>query len=163
MSSCKSRQDSGGCGICALISSPLSRIASSSCSSVISPARLGSFLTCFCRLSILFCTLSKSARQSSAFIISVSLAGSTLPSTCIMSSLSKALTTCTMALHSRMWLKNLLPSPSPLLAPRTIPAMSVKLQPAGTVLTLCSISASLYSLASGTFTTPTFGSIVAKG
>ena len=34
--------------------------------------------------------------------------------------------TCTMAAHSRMLPKNWLPSPSPLLAPRTRPAMSIK-------------------------------------
>ena len=64
---------------------------------------------------------------------------------------------------SRMFARNLLPSPSPSLAPLTMPAMSTKSTVAGIVFSLVNSSASRGSRASGTPTTPTFGSIVAKG
>ena len=62
-----------------------------------------------------------------------------------------------------MWLKNLFPSPSPLDAPFTIPAMSVNSNDVGTVFLGSTNSVNLFSLWSGTSTIPTFGSIVAKG
>ena len=68
-----------------------------------------------------------------------------------------------IASASRILARNWLPSPSPSLAPRTIPAMSTKETVAGTTLALWNISASFSRRASGSGTTPTFGSIVAKG
>ena len=68
-----------------------------------------------------------------------------------------------MASASRMWERKALPIPSPLLAPRTIPAMSTKLTVAGTVRSEANSSASTASRASGTPTTPMLGSIVANG
>ncbi len=50
-----------------------------------------------------------------------------------MFSLSKQRTTCTIASTSRIWDRNLLPRPSPLLAPRTRPAMSTNSTTAGVV------------------------------
>ena len=62
---------------------------------------------------------------SSVLIISISLIGLVLPSTWVISALSKHLTTSTIASTSLMWDRNLLPKPSPLLAPLTSPAISV--------------------------------------
>lgn len=59
--------------------------------------------------------------------------------------------------------KNLLPSPSPLDAPLTSPAMSTISHVAGTILPGLTISASFVSRSSGTVITPTLGSIVQKG
>ena len=78
----------------------------------------------FCVLVILLSRISKSESISSIFIVSISEIGSILPSTCTMFSSSKHLTTCTIAATSLMWLKNLLPSPSPFEAPLTKPAIS---------------------------------------
>ena len=69
-----------------------------------------------------------------------------------------------MASVSRMFAKNLLPSPSPFDAPFTSPAMS-------TISTVVGItprsglhsSSNLMSRSSGTVMTPTLGSIVQKG
>ena len=68
-----------------------------------------------------------------------------------------------MASVSRMFAKNLFPSPAPSDAPLTIPAMSTKETTAGKIFSEEKISASFGSLASGTPTIPTLGSIVAKG
>ena len=62
-----------------------------------------------------------------------------------------------------MLARNLLPSPCPVDAPRTSPAMSTKLTVAGTTRAEENSSARRASLESGTGTTPTFGSIVANG
>jgi len=67
-----------------------------------------------------------------------------------------------MASHSRILPRNLLPSPSPLLAPFTSPAMSTISHVAGTIRPGWIISASLVSRSSGTVITPRFGSIVQK-
>ncbi len=117
----------------------------------------------FCVRSILFTTLSRSDKISSKLMVSMSLTGLMLPSTCVMLSFSKHLTTCTIASTSLIWLKNLLPRPSPFDAPLTSPAISTKSIIAGiTFLELFSFLKSS-SLWSGTATTPTFGSIVQKG
>src|SRR3954467_4356002 len=63
---------------------------------------------------------------------SMSATGSTLPATWITFSSSKQRTTLTIASVSRMWLRNWLPRPSPLLAPATRPAMSTNSTIAGT-------------------------------
>ncbi len=68
-----------------------------------------------------------------------------------------------MASHSRMAARNLLPSPSPSEAPRTIPAMSTKVTVAGTISALEKSPASVASRPSGTATTPPLGSMVANG
>ena len=68
-----------------------------------------------------------------------------------------------IASASRMWERKALPIPSPWLAPRTMPAMSTKLTVAGTIRSEWKISASVASRGSGTPTTPTLGSMVAKG
>ena len=59
-------------------------------------------------------------------VVEMSRRGSMEPSTWVMFSSSKQRTTSTMAAHSRMLPRNWLPRPSPLLAPRTRPAMSMK-------------------------------------
>lgn len=85
------------------------------------------------------------------------------PSTWCTSLSSKARTTWQIASASRMLARNLLPSPSPSDAPRTMPAMSTKLTVAGRILAEPKISASRSSRSSGSGTTPTLGSIVANG
>ena len=60
---------------------------------------------------------SRSARHSSVLIVSMSRIGSMEPSTWVMFESSKQRTTSAMASVSRMWLRNLLPRPSPLEAP----------------------------------------------
>ncbi len=68
-----------------------------------------------------------------------------------------------IAFASRMFARNLLPRPSPSDAPLTMPAMSTNDTTAGTSRSEPKISASLVRRASGSGTTPTFGSIVANG
>ena len=66
-------------------------------------------------------------------IVSTSLTGSTSPSTCVMSLSLKQRTTSQIASVSRMFAKNLFPSPSPRLAPLTRPAISVNSKVVGIV------------------------------
>mmetsp|Transcript_58133 Transcript_58133/g.165240 ORF Transcript_58133/g.165240 Transcript_58133/m.165240 type:complete len:200 (+) Transcript_58133:674-1273(+) len=106
---------------------------------------------------------SRSERTSSRVMVSMSRAGSTEPSTCTMSSFSKQRTTCTTASTSLMLLKNLLPSPSPLDAPLTRPAMSTYSICSGMTFAELARSASLPRRASGTVARATFGSMVQKG
>ncbi len=68
-----------------------------------------------------------------------------------------------MASHSRILARNLLPRPSPLLAPFTRPAMSTISTVAGTTLRGLHISTSLLRRSSGTVITPTLGSMVQNG
>ncbi|CNH16664.1 Uncharacterised protein [Mycobacterium tuberculosis] len=68
-----------------------------------------------------------------------------------------------MASHSRMWARNLFPSPAPSDAPLTRPAMSTKVTGAATMRSEWNISASLARRGSGSETTPSLGSIVANG
>ena len=105
----------------------------------------------------------RSARISSVLIVSMSSLGDTRPSTCTTLSSWKTRMTWQIASLSRMLARNLLPSPSPSLAPLTMPAMSTKSTVAG--MTFCELNSSASSprRASGTPTTPTFGSIVANG
>ena len=117
----------------------------------------------FLALSSLLFTVSMSANINSKFIVSISLNGFTLPSTWTTLESSKHLTTSTIASVSRMCDKNLFPSPSPLLAPFTNPAMSTNSITACVVFSGLYISVSLSSLSSGTATTPMFGSIVQNG
>ncbi len=108
-------------------------------------------------------TVCRSARIISVWMVEMSLAGFTAPSTWVTSSSRKTRVTWQIAEPSRMWERNLLPSPSPSEAPLTMPAMSTNSTVAGRILAEPKISASFGSRASGTPTTPTFGSIVANG
>ena len=108
-------------------------------------------------------TVSKSFNCNSVSMTSLSRIGSTLPSTWTMLSSSKHRNTCKMAWVSRMLAKNLLPSPSPLLAPFTRPAMSTISTVVGTVFCGWTISTSFSNRSSGTLMTPRFGSMVQKG
>ena len=74
--------------------------------------------------SILLSRTSRSANINSKFIVSISLIGSTLPSTWTTFSSLKHLTVWTIASTSLMWDKNLFPNPSPFEAPLTNPAIS---------------------------------------
>ena len=94
---------------------------------------------------------------------SLSRIGSTDASTWMMLSSSKHLNTCMMASVVRMFPRNLLPNPSPLLAPFTRPAMSTISTVVGRTFCGCTSSASLFNLGSGTVITPRFGSIVQNG
>ena len=96
-------------------------------------------------------------------MISLSRTGFTLPSTCVTLSSSKQRSTCRIASVSRMLARNLLPNPSPLLAPFTNPAISTISTVVGTIRCGCTSSANLFRRSSGTVITPTFGSIVQKG
>ena len=125
----------------------------------------GSFL----RLASIFALVSSSANWSSRLMMSMSsLACFTMSSSGLLSALTmspflKALTTWQMAWHSRMWARNLLPRPSPLLAPATKPAISTNSTVAGITLFVSYIFAKTSRRSSGTGTMPTFGSMVAKG
>src|SRR5690606_17525133 len=110
-----------------------------------------------------FSTDSRSARASSVSMVSMSAIGSTRPETWTMSPCSKQRTTWAMASTSRMWARNLLPRPSPLLAPATRPAMSTNSNEVGTTRSGLTISASCCRRGSGTGTTPVLGSMVQKG
>jgi len=68
-----------------------------------------------------------------------------------------------MASTSRILAKNLFQSPSPVLAPRTIPAISTNSTAAGTIFAELIVAARALSRASWTFTIPVFGSIVQNG
>ena len=122
-----------------------------------------SFIADFLVFAILLSKISISENISSKLIVSISLIGSTLPSTWMIFESSKHLTTWIMASHSRIFDKNWLPSPSPLLAPFTRPAISTKSISAGVTFFVLYNLPSSFNLSSGTATTPTLGSIVAKG
>ena len=96
-------------------------------------------------------------------MVSASRSGSTEPSTWVTSGSSKQRSTITVALVSRMWARNWLPSPSPFDAPRTRPAMSTSSTVAGITRAECTMASSAASRASGTATTPAFGSMVQNG
>src|SRR5690606_13591430 len=108
-------------------------------------------------------TDSRSASASSVSMVSMSAIGSTLLLTWMTSSFSKQRTTWVIASTSRMCARNLLPSPSPLAAPATSPAMSTNSTAVGSTRCGLTISASALRRGSGTGTTPTFGSIVQNG
>ena len=100
---------------------------------------------------------------SSVSMMDRSRSGFTAPSTWVTSPSSKQRTTWTMASVSRMLARKALPRPSPLLAPRTRPAMSTNSWEAGRIRWGVTISASRSSRSSGTSTTPVLGSMVQKG
>ena len=96
-------------------------------------------------------------------MISLSLTGLIVPSTCVTFSSSKQRNTCKTASVSRILPRNLLPNPSPLLAPFTKPAMSTISTVVGCTRCGLAISDNLFILSSGTVITPIFGSIVQNG
>ena len=96
-------------------------------------------------------------------IVSMSLAGSILLLTWMMSGSSKQRTTWAMTPTSRMLARNLLPRPSPLEAPATRPAMSTNCVVAGMTLAVGISWAILSKRGSGTLTMPMLGSMVQKG
>ncbi len=96
-------------------------------------------------------------------MVSTSSAGDTLPSTSATSSSRNTRVTWQIASDSRMCDRNALPMPSPSDAPRTMPAMSTNCTVAGRIFADPKMSASTGRRASGTPTTPMFGSMVAKG
>ncbi len=89
--------------------------------------------------------------------------GSTPPSTWVTFGSSKQRSTCSTASTWRMLARNWLPSPSPLLAPRTSPAMSTNSSEVGMVFCGFTSAERRSSRSSGTGTTPTLGSMVQKG
>src|SRR6188768_2118195 len=80
----------------------------------------------------------------------------------VMSSLTNARSTNTIASTSRMLARNLLPRPSPLLAPSTRPPMSTTCTAACTTFFDFDITARRSRRSSGTLATPMFGSLVAN-
>ena len=108
-------------------------------------------------------TASPSAMMSSRLMTSISPSGSTLPVTWWMSPSSKIRTTSAIMSVSRMLERNLLPRPSPAEAPLTRPAISTNSTTAGIIFCDPEMAESVRSRPSGTATTPTEGSIVAKG
>ncbi len=90
----------------------------------------------FSRRGIAFSTVWRSARISSVWMVEMSLAGLTSPSTWVTSSSRKTRVTWQIAADSRMWERNLLPRPSPCDAPATMPAMSTNSTVAGSTLAL---------------------------
>ena len=76
---------------------------------------------------------------------------------------SKQRTTCRIASVSRMFAKNLFPSPSPLEAPATSPAISTKSIAAWIIFPLLLILHSSSNRKSTTSTLPTLGSMVQNG
>ena len=89
--------------------------------------------------------------------------GSTEFATCSTSLSAKTRTTWQITLHSRMFAKNLLPSPSPFEAPAINPAISTNSTVAGTILSESYILPSTCNRLSGTPTIPVLGSMVANG
>ena len=117
----------------------------------------------FNRRGIAFSSVCISAKISSVLMVSMSSLGEIAPSTWTTSGSLNARITWQIASDSRMFAKNLFPSPSPSLAPRTIPAISTKVTVAGRMRSEPKIFAKIGKRASGTSTTPVFGSIVANG
>ena len=103
---------------------PSSRCAFTASTSSNSLASVLSILACLAIFAILLSRISISEKISSRLIVSISRAGSMEPSTWIILVSSKQRTTCTIASTSRILARNWFPSPSPLLAPFTSPAIS---------------------------------------
>ena len=124
---------------------------------------LSPVLACRVARSRAFSTDSRSARASSVLMTSMSPRGSILPATWTTSSFSKQRTTWAMASVSRILARNLLPSPSPRLAPATRPAMSTNCMLVGMMALGLTMAAMASRRGSGRGTTPTLGSMVQKG
>ena len=136
----------------------MERTANCAIASLLAPARAD-----FSMVGYRFVTASRSASMSSVLMISTSRMGSTDPATWMMFGSSKHRTTCAMACDSRMCARNWFPSPSPLDAPFTSPAMSTKVAVAGTRTFWLKHSPIRSSRAAGMRTIPTFGSMVVNG
>ncbi len=147
----------------AMIGVPASSAASASLAAATTGPSSFLPLASFSSRGMAFSTVCRSARISSVWMVEMSLAGLTSPSTWVTSSSRKTRVTWQIAADSRMCARNLLPRPSPSDAPRTMPAMSTNSTVAGRIRADPKSSASLGSRSSGTPTTPTFGSIVANG
>ena len=106
---------------------------------------------------------SRSAYRSSVSTASASATGSTRPSGWGTFGSSCARTTCRMASVSLMLARKRLPSPSPVCAPRTRPAMSWNSIVSCTTGEAPTTSATRSRRSSGTGTTATFGSTVVNG
>ena len=144
-------------------SSPAFTFSQSATSAFASSATLPPALVFFMDRSRRFSTVSRSFRHSSVSMISLSRFGSMPPSTWVTFSSSKQRRTCSTASTCRMLARNWLPSPSPLDAPRTSPAMSTNSKEVGMTFCGFTFAASWSSRSSGTGTTPTFGSMVQNG
>ncbi len=96
-------------------------------------------------------------------MISISRFGSTEPFTWCTFLSPKARTTWSTASTPRIWERNLLPNPSPLLAPSTNHAISTNSTVAGIIFAPFTVARIFSSRSSATLTMPTFGSIVQKG
>ena len=143
---------------------PTRRMSSAFCTTGASTAAsLSPPFARFSRLGRRFSRPSRSASISSVSTISASRTGSTEPETCVTSASSMQRSTWAMASTSRILARNWLPSPSPLLAPFTSPAMSTNSSWVATTLAELAIAASLWSRGSGTATRPTLGSMVQNG
>ena len=97
----------------------------------------------FCAVTSRFSRLSRSASISSVSTTSASRTGSMPLSTCAMSGSSKQRSTWMIASTSRICARNWLPRPSPLLAPRTRPAISTNSSEVGTIFADLPIAASV--------------------
>ncbi len=130
-------------------------------------SRIGAFSLAtrasFSSRGIAFSIVCKSASASSVLMVSISLEGSIRPSTWTTSPSLKTRITWQMASVSRILARNLFPRPAPSDAPLTMPAISTNERAAGRIFSEAKISASLAKRSSGTPTTPTLGSMVAKG
>ena len=117
----------------------------------------------FSILSNFLSTDSISFNCNSVSITSLSKIGSTPPATCTTLGSSKHLMTWITASTSLILPKNLLPKPSPLLAPFTNPAISTNSITVGTTFCGFTRPSKICNRLSGTVTTPTLGSMVQKG
>ncbi len=126
-------------------------------------ASLSLLLISFIILANFFSIVFISAKINSIVMVSWSLKGLMSPLTWITFWSLKSLTTSQIASHSLIWDKNWFPNPSPSWAPFTKPAISVNSIKVGIILAGLDILAILFNRSSGTFTTPTLGSIVQKG
>src|SRR5699024_8808496 len=140
---------------------PVSSSALALCTLSSTAASSRTRLVSFSRRCIVFSMVWRSARISSVVMVSMSPAASTEPSTRVTSGSAKARVTWQIASASRMLARNMLPRPSPSLAPLTMPAMSTRDPAAGSRVWLPKISASYASREPGTGTTPTSGTLVA--
>ena len=117
----------------------------------------------FSSLSIMGPITSSSLSWSSSGIISVSQTGSSLPSTCVISSSSKARVKWKIPSQALKWDKKTFHRPCPLWAPFTRPAISTTFRKAGILLAGLWYWQRKSNLSSGTGTLLSFGSTVQNG
>ncbi|CAB4553642.1 unannotated protein [freshwater metagenome] len=145
------------------MSFPSFNAASAALISAISAAFSFCCLASFSSRGRAFSIVCKSASANSVLMVSISESGSTFPSTCTTSPSLNTRTTWQIASASRIFARNLLPRPAPSDAPLTMPAISTKETDAGMICSDPKIFANTARRSSGTPTTPTLGSMVAKG